>query len=662
MNMRQYSYGRDNALIDALTAGDDGSEKVAGPLAGAAAGALVGGTGGYFMGDERGAVAGALGGAGLGAGGALMLRGSRLRGIGKEKGVFARDLDSALKDYVPKKDLTADDVLKLRSGRAYKSGKLGLGESRTYSDASYKGKGAGEYTVTQGKTKTKHTKVDYDNMPSAARESFIRGEPVTEIARGLSDDVAEKVTSAGTRRMLYGAGAGLGGVGAGILVSRGGREKRAAAPEGSVEVGGKYYRPKVQAFMYDPEGRILAARSQGAGGKLRAYDNYKFPGGGIEPGEDAVEAAKKELLEEAGYETGGDLYEFGTPTPVDWDEKFREQARAKGRGDYHGQYERYVAGPIGKRNTSKFGSEGDQLGGLEFVERERLRRDLARTASDPDNEYAYFDKQKLVALEALEEEMARRKMSKTASLTTATVAGGLSGSLAGTTRVLMARERVKRAYNLSEEQMRVIDRDLGVDASLVGQNMAAIGVRPYGKNDDRFGPMGYGALAGGAAGALGHPGLALVGTGAGFLAPGKLVRAYEERAREMSKTASIASAALTGAVWGSLTSTVRVLKARERVRREYRLSEEQMRAIDRELGVDASFTGQSMAGAGLSPYGKGGERYAPGGYGALVGAGVGAMGGQGVLSGALTGAVAVSKLVRAYEERARAMASRGRRR
>jgi 8-oxo-dGTP pyrophosphatase MutT (NUDIX family) len=184
-----------------------------------------------------------------------------------------------------------------------------------------------------------------------------------------------------------------------------------------VRVGRKLYRPKVQTFMYDDKGRILAAKSQGAGSGLRAYSNYKFPGGGVEAGENISEAARKELLEEAGYEPAGDMFEFGTPTPVDWDKSFRAQARKKGRGRYAGQYEYYAAGPLGKRNTSLFGSEGDQMSDLEMVPLSRLRRDLTRTANDPGNEYGYFDKQKLVALDALKRELDQRGV-KTAGIAT----------------------------------------------------------------------------------------------------------------------------------------------------------------------------------------------------------------------------------------------------
>ena len=217
-------------------------------------------------------------------------------------------------------------------------------------------------------------------------------------------------------------------------------------PHDAVEVNGKYYRPKVQTFMYDKRGRVLASRSQASGSGLRAYDNYKFPGGGIEPNEDVLDAARKELLEEAGYEPGGDMYEFGERTPVDWDPKFREQAAKKGRGGYHGQYEYYVAGPLGKRDQSRLGSEGDAMTGLELVERAKLRKALTRTANDPSNEYAYFDKQKLVALDALEQELARRE--KTAAWVTSSL---MHNKTAGIAPVALApaAQRVTRVATAS---------------------------------------------------------------------------------------------------------------------------------------------------------------------------------------------------------------------
>lgn len=163
----------------------------------------------------------------------------------------------------------------------------------------------------------------------------------------------------------------------------------------------KRYRPKVQALLYDDLGRILASKSQAEGSGLRAYPNYKFPGGGVEPGESLVEAARKELLEEAGYEPSSDPEDFGyQPTKVDWDEAFRQQALAKGR-DFHGEEQFYMTAPVGKRVENLLGSEGDQMTGLEFVPMSQLRKALESSSKDPSNEYSYFDVEKLKVLDQL---------------------------------------------------------------------------------------------------------------------------------------------------------------------------------------------------------------------------------------------------------------------
>jgi 8-oxo-dGTP pyrophosphatase MutT (NUDIX family) len=159
----------------------------------------------------------------------------------------------------------------------------------------------------------------------------------------------------------------------------------------------KRYRPKVQALLYTPDYKILASKGQAAGSGLRAFPNYKFPGGGVEAGESLNEAARKELLEEAGYTTSKDPYHFGYSKKVKWDKAFRQQALAKGR-DFHGEVSHFMAAPLGKRNTSKLGKEGDQLVGAEFVHVNDLIRDLEHTSKAKDNEYAKFDKMKLEAL------------------------------------------------------------------------------------------------------------------------------------------------------------------------------------------------------------------------------------------------------------------------
>ena len=171
----------------------------------------------------------------------------------------------------------------------------------------------------------------------------------------------------------------------------------------------KRYRPKVQGLLYTPDLRVLAAKSQGAGSGLRQFNNYKFPGGGIEPGESLIDAAKKELLEETGYSTSSDPFEFGMPAiTVDWDDAFRQQALKKGR-DFHGEISHFLAAPVGERDLSLHGKEGDQLLDADFVPIDSLIADLEHTSNLPDNEYAMFDKNKLEAARKFKEHMRTKK-------------------------------------------------------------------------------------------------------------------------------------------------------------------------------------------------------------------------------------------------------------
>lgn len=171
----------------------------------------------------------------------------------------------------------------------------------------------------------------------------------------------------------------------------------------------KRYRPKVQGLLYTPDLRVLASKSQGAGSGLREFANYKFPGGGIEPGESLVDAAKKELLEETGYTTQGDPFEFGMPaTTVEWDDAFRQQALKKGR-DFHGEISHFLAAPVGDRDLSLHGKEGDQLLDADFIPINSLIADLEYTSKLPDNEYAVFDKTKLKAAKLFRKHMLAKK-------------------------------------------------------------------------------------------------------------------------------------------------------------------------------------------------------------------------------------------------------------
>lgn len=68
--------------------------------------------------------------------------------------------------------------------------------------------------------------------------------------------------------------------------------------------GTRKFRPSVRAIVIR-SGKVLMIHSQ-------KYDYYKFPGGGIEPGESLTEALCREVVEESGYAVvPGSIRDYG---------------------------------------------------------------------------------------------------------------------------------------------------------------------------------------------------------------------------------------------------------------------------------------------------------------------------------------------------------------
>lgn len=118
------------------------------------------------------------------------------------------------------------------------------------------------------------------------------------------------------------------------------------------------YRPRVELFLHDGNGNVLSNKSK---------DGWQFPGGGIEEGQDIFDAAKREALEEAGYNIKNLKILSKDPTRVSWPDWYKEVARKKGRGHFDGHETHFIGAQVTKKNKKLYGSEGDALTDLEFV-------------------------------------------------------------------------------------------------------------------------------------------------------------------------------------------------------------------------------------------------------------------------------------------------------
>lgn len=98
---------------------------------------------------------------------------------------------------------------------------------------------------------------------------------------------------------------------------------------------------------------------------------YKFPGGGVDPGEDILEAAKRELLEEAGYQVKSisELPGIESVTGVG-------KSSAKASMGNTSSLTKYLIAKLGDKDTSVFGSEGDAIANLRLAPVDQVMRGL----------------------------------------------------------------------------------------------------------------------------------------------------------------------------------------------------------------------------------------------------------------------------------------------
>lgn len=150
----------------------------------------------------------------------------------------------------------------------------------------------------------------------------------------------------------------------------------------SKESAEKLYRPRVDAIVHkeiDGKPHVLVVK---ADYMPHGSSRYSFPGGGIDPGQNANQAAQMELREEAGVR-GKNFKTYGKATKLDLDREWRER-QFKKRGElWHGIDNQVVVGKYDKDDKSLHGTQGDawQFGWepADVVEKE-LRRDQSQYA------------------------------------------------------------------------------------------------------------------------------------------------------------------------------------------------------------------------------------------------------------------------------------------
>lgn len=141
----------------------------------------------------------------------------------------------------------------------------------------------------------------------------------------------------------------------------------------------KLYRPRVDAIVHkkiNGKPHVLVAKAEHL---PHNSSRYSFPGGGIDPGQSAHQAAQMELREEAGI-TGKNFKSYGKQTKVDLDSDWQSR-QFKKRGElWHGIDNQVVVGEYQGADSSLHGSQGDAWQ-FEWEDAKKVEKELRKDKS-----------------------------------------------------------------------------------------------------------------------------------------------------------------------------------------------------------------------------------------------------------------------------------------
>lgn len=112
------------------------------------------------------------------------------------------------------------------------------------------------------------------------------------------------------------------------------------------------YRDRVETYALDDDGQVL-------GGAYKGDLSFGVFGGGVDDGEDALEAAAREFGEEAGYELLDPRFVEVDPVTVDWSPPYASDKQAERAKKYRGSRTRFVTGRIGQPREKGRGDDAD---------------------------------------------------------------------------------------------------------------------------------------------------------------------------------------------------------------------------------------------------------------------------------------------------------------